>query len=384
MIPESRYLQQLARAFVEGEDCDSDLAPAADDFLSWDKRLQLLLDHNVFGSLVPLISGRDFSDVQRTRLRESLDDFSRRNTLMLLELERILLRLEAAGCAPVVLKGAALASTVYESPGQRYFIDLDILVPRERIETACDVLLGGGYRLSHGPGEQAHYAAHHFHWILLNARGHCVEIHWALTLPDSIFDFDLDGLRERARTAPLGRGAMRVPSAQDQILHAVLQCIADGFSDLRRILDTALLLRRIDDPAALIDQARAQNMSCGLWILLKLTRDLTGVGIPGEALDRIAPGAGKRRVLEKMNLAEICLQRQAIETPWMIFLLHALSVPTPRLLMRELYRHVFPEEGALLEMGFAADRMPGWWRRKVVSFGRLRSLARIALYLLSR
>ncbi|MEJ2068649.1 MAG: nucleotidyltransferase family protein [Deltaproteobacteria bacterium] len=67
------------------------------------------------------------------------------NTLMYQELERILTALDEAGIAVIVLKGAALAATVYEDIGLRPMGDLDLLVREEEFQEALDVLLSIGY-----------------------------------------------------------------------------------------------------------------------------------------------------------------------------------------------------------------------------------------------
>ncbi len=393
---ENLYLKHLAAAFVarghqdvrdtpESVDGPADAAaPTHEPDFDWDLLLKQLLDHKVFGALSPLVDEQQLTGAQRQRLGDAGDDFKRRTTLLLLELERILPSLEQAGCQPVVLKGAAIASGVYPTPSARYFLDLDILVAKEMVSVACKVLEQCGYTFRQDGNDPVFYQKHHFHWIMHNAQGSCVEVHWALTMPESIFNFDLAGLRQRAELIPFGQGTMRVPSAQDQVLHTVLQCIADGFSDLRRILDAALLLRRVDDVPGLITQAQQQGLAIGLWILLETTQAITDVEINTNEYAVVAPGTRRGRCLAAMRIPESCLERLALEQPSLVHLMHCLCVPTLRQLNRELLRYVFPGEGRLLEMGYRVEKMPGWWRRMTISLGRLRALVYQASFLITR
>jgi hypothetical protein len=80
---------------------------------------------------------------------EELLDRHRDAMLWALAIERRLLGLaeafEAAGVRPLVLKGPALAHTMYPDPSWRVFGDLDLLVPTSSWRRALDVLAGLGF-----------------------------------------------------------------------------------------------------------------------------------------------------------------------------------------------------------------------------------------------
>ncbi len=67
------------------------------------------------------------------------------NTVLLQELERILAAFEKAGIAVLVLKGAALAQTVYEDIGLRPMNDIDLLVQPSTASLAQGILETAGY-----------------------------------------------------------------------------------------------------------------------------------------------------------------------------------------------------------------------------------------------
>ena len=46
---------------------------------------------------------------------------------------------------PIMLKGAALAHTTYDSPAMRPHVDTDLLIARDQIAIVRDTLAGLGY-----------------------------------------------------------------------------------------------------------------------------------------------------------------------------------------------------------------------------------------------
>jgi hypothetical protein len=111
-----------------------------------------------------------------------------RNTLMYLELERILRAMEEAGIEAIVLKGAALAAEVYEDIGLRPMSDIDILLPRQTIKEAEQIVSDLGYKenLPHGIPEiwkRTNYCISLEKRVGLNNLE--LEIHWGLLAGDT-------------------------------------------------------------------------------------------------------------------------------------------------------------------------------------------------------
>jgi hypothetical protein len=67
------------------------------------------------------------------------------NTLIYQEIERILKVLDEARIPVIVLKGVALAATAYEDIGLRPMSDIDILLPRQSVEEAEQIVSELGY-----------------------------------------------------------------------------------------------------------------------------------------------------------------------------------------------------------------------------------------------
>ncbi|MEW6718386.1 MAG: nucleotidyltransferase family protein [Chloroflexota bacterium] len=106
------------------------------------------------------------------------------NLIIYNELGRILNALQEADIPVIVLKGAALAATLYEDIGLRPMGDLDLLVPLGNLEQAEGIVERSGYRLegslqglSPGLRHLVHYEANY------DKEGHTpihLELHWNL------------------------------------------------------------------------------------------------------------------------------------------------------------------------------------------------------------
>lgn len=382
MEREHIYLVELVHAWARGQDAGAVPAPPAG--LSWPRFGRLLADHLVVGALAPALRAAPLPEDVRAQLEAAARGQGRRGAMQLLELQRALQSLEAADCAPIALKGAALALTLYPAPEQRAFQDLDLLVPRERLERALEALGDLGCRPVETGRARAFYERHHFHLPLRGPAGVLIELHWALTLPASCYRFDLEGLRARAQTVRIGAGAaaggggfdLRCPSPRDQLLHAVMQCIADGYADLRRVMDTVLLLRDLDrqgreEMEALAAQAHTHGAARGLWMLLRQTELAAGVPMPGLLAAALRPPAPVRRALGGLDPLRLCLTRRATGRPHVSELLHWLCAPGGRVAWREIARSLIPSEASLLDAGYAPDALPGAGRRARAAAYRL-------------
>jgi hypothetical protein len=86
-------------------------------------------------------------DGVRSFLRNAYYNSTAHNTLLYRELDRLLTAFSGTGIPVVVLKGAALAVTIYPEIGLRPMGDLDLLVPEAQIDDAVRVVSQLGYDL---------------------------------------------------------------------------------------------------------------------------------------------------------------------------------------------------------------------------------------------
>lgn len=290
MATEHAYLRDLMGAYVRGDRA----LLAAPSGLDWERFTRLLVDHKIAGTLLPLVD-RDGLDPKLDQWLGSIrKSFARSTILRLLHLESVLATLRGAGCRPIVLKGGVLATDYYARAEDRYLNDLDILVDRSDVETACFAMGELGLDFVDTKAQRLYYEKYHFHWIMGDVQGNVVEIHWDLNLVESMYHFDLEGLRRRAVTVDLNGTEMVTPEPADMLLHIVTQSVEGGFHELRHLIDAALILPRVGAPEALVRRAREQNMQIALWALMHRLSRWIDVPIPAALLEGIEPAARRR------------------------------------------------------------------------------------------
>lgn len=284
-----------------------------------------------------------------------------RTAFLLLELERILPAVTWSACRPVVLKGAALSLQNYPRPDQRWFLDLDILVPRGQVDEVCRRLEAVGYRPYAGGRDPLFYERHHLHRMLLGPQGSCVEVHWDLTLPASLYGFDVAGVFNRAREHPIGRQTMLTASPVDQVLHLAYQNIADGFVDLKRVCDLELLVRGLtpEEKLYLVKESLRTQMSGALWLSLHMVKQLLGTDAFWEGAAAMAPGWMTTRTLRGLDVAHGLLERKGEKVDGYTALLHLLMVPRQWERFQESRRFIWRGEAELMDRGHRADDLPG-------------------------
>jgi len=223
----------------------------------------------------------------------------------------------------LLLKGAALIETVYPDRAQREMLDLDILVPTDRVGQATRALVPLGYRplaATNGHGATSTHLApdeHHAPALVGEERLVAVELHHHITIPGEGNRFDLSEMWKRARTSP--RGKHLLPSPEDLLLHVSLHFTRNrlGGSYIRR--HTGGALAQICDIARIVDReqvrwelvttsARSYDLDTRVFLALFAAREL-GVPVPETALAELRPprfdeGLGRRLVTLRVLRAD--------------------------------------------------------------------------------
>jgi hypothetical protein len=270
-------------------------------------------------------------DEARRRLR----DAARLSFVLLQRVRSYGRQLAEDGIPAVALKGSALALTVYPSPEQRSFRDLDILVPRKRLGAARESLLRAGLRPAGGVGD-AHFLEHHFHLPLLDSERLVVELHWGLVRPASAYRLAPEGVLTRAR--PLDGEPLLMESVEDQLLHAAAQCLSEGFSRLLRACDVDVILRERGsdiDWEGLALRAREGRLAPAVDTLIDIAGRLLGTPRPAGA-DLLATARSVRVGLDPHRIERIMLTRFTVTHRAHRHLLRFWLLPGAR---RRVFRH---------------------------------------------
>lgn len=157
--------------------------------------------------------------------------------------------LEAAGFAPVALKGAWLARYAYNEAAQRPMRDLDLLVPREQVLGAFAALLGAGYAQS-DPAEmplEAIVRLDKHMPPLLSPGGTLIELHHRLWEPDGRLEYTSPVVDEAALLARAiaGENGIRYLAPADLLSHLIVHAVYSHRLDCGPLLlpDVAYLLQ---------------------------------------------------------------------------------------------------------------------------------------------
>ncbi|APR85421.1 Hypothetical protein A7982_10770 [Minicystis rosea] len=207
--------------------------------------------------------------------------------------------LAAAGIEALLVKGAALALTVYPDPAVRGMHDVDLLVRRADHDRAVAALVRGG--LEHQRVADRPVSASFLGETLLLARAGAlstlVEVHQTLDkiVPRPI---DEDALFAGARPAP-GLPGLSIPSPEDHALLVALHAAGHDFRHPAAFLDLELLLRRGLDLDVLTARARAWRLETVMFAALSLLRDLGSPSVDGDLVARFEPGPLRRALLRR-------------------------------------------------------------------------------------
>jgi hypothetical protein len=139
------------------------------------------------------------------------------------ELARVLAAFTAAGVAPLILKGAALAYSHYPSPALRPRGDTDILVPPAAATLSERVLRELGY--TRGGGVSGDLVSYQAAWSRTDPIGqvHHVDVHWRISNSQILAKaLTYDELAGRAQAVPALGPHARVPAPVDALLFACM------------------------------------------------------------------------------------------------------------------------------------------------------------------
>lgn len=227
-------------------------------------------------------------------LRSAYVATATRNTLFLHALGDVLDMLRAQDIPVIVLKGAALAETLYGNPALRPMVDIDILLRQEDVLRGLAVLEAGGYRLARPELDPAAALAFE-NEIGLEGRGPLstpLEIHWSLLdAPHYQARLPMDWFWATARSAILAGRSAQVLSPEALLLHLCAHlALHHGGSGLLWQHDIAELLAQPSEVTAPLDWSDIVARAIAWDLVLPVRDALTTVAtdwrvsVPEDAL----------------------------------------------------------------------------------------------------
>jgi hypothetical protein len=194
--------------------------------------------------------------------------------------------------AVILLKGPHLASTVYDTPNERIYGDLDILVRPGDFERSAAVLLENGFEPvaydAYAPEIQGDFK----HWEFHSPSGILVELHRWLSGHDR-YKLDSDGFFARAEKFKFGETEALGLGTEDLLLHLCLHMGASFFFviESKHVLDIALLTRKRQlNWELFVERCRQFRMTTIAYYSLLSAKAQQHAEIPEMVFTRLRPG----------------------------------------------------------------------------------------------
>ncbi len=210
----------------------------------------------------------------------------------------LLSALATADIPVLVLKGAALAYTVYPDPMVRPMGDIDLLLNRDDLSRASAVLRE--LELYPQPEPQKRINPFNKNWTgeLSFCREYqgitiSVDLHWELLTIEwlrHVIKVDIKAIWERAVLFHIGRVSALTFTSEDMLLHICLHTSLHGFAHLRGYLDILQLLEHGNlDWALFVRRAQASGLRIACYFPLWWLAQYRAGMVPKEVLVALRP-----------------------------------------------------------------------------------------------
>jgi hypothetical protein len=258
--------------------------------LDWERLLKMAQRHG----LVPLLY-RHLNDhhpdlVPAAALNQLRDAFARnklRNLMLVGELVELLALFERHGIAVIPYKGPILALSVYGDLALRKFGDLDLLLSREHVRQARDLLIKRNYvplvELDHVQ-ERAFFRFYREYRLMHKNLPVHVELQWRIMPKQFPFSLDVESLRARLQEVRVGGNSILTISPEDLLLILCVHGTKHFWERLHWICDVAEVVdaHRGMNWERLVDDAVTTGSERMLSLGLFLANDLLGAELPEE------------------------------------------------------------------------------------------------------
>ena len=256
----------------------------------WTALLEMARSERLDGTLAHRLRGLDLPAPVKRITDQALANAQVGRTQALFEAEMARRALAPLGIPVILMKGTAFAAAGLDAAQGRLIGDLDIMVPRDRMDEAEAAILSAGWEwVKDDPYDQAYYRDHMHELPPLshNIRDRMIDVHHTI-LPLTAKPKP-DAAALLADAVPLRDGLFAL-SPQDMIIHAVAHLLADGdlAGGLRNLWDIDRLVREFSAEDGfwekLLERATLHQVPKSLARALRLTHHLYGTPVhPGLA-----------------------------------------------------------------------------------------------------
>ena len=282
------------------------------DERGWDLLVRQARHANLLGRLYRLFEQRGLLEAVLPRARNHMLSAAtlaaRQHQAVRLEAHILRDTLAELGLPLILLKGAAYVLAGLPAVQGRVFADVDILVPRDRLdEVESQLMLTGWLSANSNAYDQRYYRQwmHELPAMQHMARGSALDVHHTILPPTSKLKPDPALLIAASVEVP-GEPGIRVLSPCDMVLHSAVHLFHEGEADnlLRDLSDLDLLLRHFGADARfwpeLVARAKEMTLDGPLRLALRYAALVLGTPVPAEA--RAASGADRPEPLDRLYL----------------------------------------------------------------------------------
>jgi hypothetical protein len=262
--------------------------------IDWARLLGLARKHR----LRPLLYwhlGVENAEAVPKHVGEQLRAYFHHNSLRNLQLTRELLGIlrvfETRGIPVIPYKGPTLAAFAYGNFALREFIDLDILVHKQDIPRARELLTSMEYREQNRltRAQETAFLESQREYVFVHESGSVVELHWAVTPRILSFPLDPESLWRRVGKVTVGGDVVLTFSPEDILLLLCVHGSKHLWYRLAWICDVAELIRVTEtmEWEQLLDRASQLGARRMLFLGLFLASDLLGAALPRTVLEKL-------------------------------------------------------------------------------------------------
>ncbi len=278
------------------------------------------------------------------------------NSLHWQNLEQIIATLSSEGIPLVLLKGAALADTVYGGRNRRTMSDVDLWLRKTDIENACELMQNLGFysiEKKERPLALQMMSDGEIQFYHKNSQRSLAEFHmspfsgWWLKRTASINNSAMWSSKE-----PLEEwDSVYQLTAEDTVIHVAVHMTVNhqcGFWAIRSMMDLALTInKRQIQWETVAERARQWRVSNAVWVALQLLQQLFGVAGLQDILKKLHPTFWQRRNLQKLVNPESVILGEDLSSGRTRYLFLLLLVDRKRDMGRLVFRTLWPERNWL-------------------------------------
>ncbi len=259
------------------------------DARGWNALLTMARAERLDATLATRLAGLTIPHTARAVLDGALAGQDSNRTTALWEAEMAHRALSPHGIPVILLKGAAIAAAGLNAAKGRRIGDLDILVPRDRLDEAEAALLVARWEwVKPDPYDDAYYRDHMHELppMIHRERDQMIDVHHTILPLTARPTPDAAALIADSIPAdPAKPDGLRVLCPEDMIIHSVAHMFADGdlSGGLRNLWDIDQLIRQFSNSPGfwprLIARARLHQLAKSTSRALRLSRHLYGTPV---------------------------------------------------------------------------------------------------------